>query len=98
VLILRSAAANEDRSPREDEPADDGDGGEDSRNQVTEQRGGCNGASEGSEVRDDVVDGRDKALIDDVRDGDEHAAGEGHGQENAHHRRSLAELGRARRL
>ena len=72
-----TSAAIEDRTPREDEPAQDGDGGEHRGNRVTEKRGSSDGASEGGEVRCDVVDRGDKSLVHDVGDGNEETAREG---------------------
>ncbi len=59
---------------------------------MTKQYGGPDGTSEGREIRRDVVDGGDESLIRDVGDSYEDTAHEGHGQEDAHHKRSLAEI------
>jgi hypothetical protein len=85
------SAAIEDRAPRKDEPAQDGDGGKCRGNRVSQQQGGGDGAAEGDEVRGNVVDGGDEPLVEDVGDSNEETAREGHGQENAHHGRSLAQ-------
>ena len=61
---------------------------------MTEQRGGSDGVSEGGEVRCDVVDRGDKSLVHDVRESNEATTCEGHGQEETHHGRSLAEVSR----
>jgi len=58
---------------------------------VTKQYGSPDGTSEGSEIRHDVVDGGDESLIHDMGDSYEDTAREGHGQEDAHHGRSLAQ-------
>lgn len=65
---MQPAAAIEDGPPREDQPAENGNGRQDRRNWVTEKCGGSDSTSEGREVRRDVVDRRDKSLIHDVRD------------------------------
>jgi hypothetical protein len=85
------SAAIEDRPLREDEPAHDGDSGEHCGNQMTEQGGGGDSASEGGDVRCDVIDRSDKSLVYDVGDSNEESASECHGQEETHHGRSLAE-------
>ena len=59
---------------------------------MTKQYGGPDGTSEGREIRRDVVDGGDESLIHDVGASYEDTAREGHGQEDAHHKRSLAEI------
>src|SRR5205807_2263326 len=81
----------EDRSPREDEPTNDRNAGQGRGDQVTEQNGGGDSTSEGGEIRGDVVDGGDESLVHDVGDSDDDATRKGHGQEEAHHGRSLAE-------
>jgi hypothetical protein len=60
---------------------------------VTEQQRGSDGASEGREVRCNVVDRGDKSLVQDVRDSDEETAREGHRQEKTDHGRSLPKPG-----
>ncbi|MGA8723595.1 MAG: hypothetical protein WB565_01000 [Acidimicrobiales bacterium] len=58
---------------------------------MAKQYGGPDGTSEGGEIRRDVVDGGDETLVHDMRDSYEETTREGHGKENAHHGRSLAE-------
>jgi hypothetical protein len=58
---------------------------------VTEQRGGSDGTSEGGEVRCDVIGRGDESSVHDVGDRNEETAREGHGQEETHHVRILAE-------
>jgi len=53
---------------------------------VTEQYGGPYGTSEGREIRHDVVDGGDESPIHDMGDSYEDATGEGHGEEECHHK------------
>jgi hypothetical protein len=72
ALVVRPAsAAIEDRPPREGEPTQDRDAGQQGRNQVTEQRGRRDGTSKGREVRGDVVGRGDESLVGDVGDRDE---------------------------
>ena len=61
---------------------------------MTEQRGSRDGTSERGEVRYNVVDRRDKSLVQDVRDSNEETAREGHRQQKADHGRSLADASR----
>jgi len=58
---------------------------------VTKQYGGPDGTPEGSEIRRDVIDGGDESPVDDMGASYEDTTREGHGQEEAHHDRSLAE-------
>ena len=58
---------------------------------MTKEYGGPDGTPEGSEIRRDVVDGGDESLVYDMGDCYEKATREGHGQEEAHHGRSLVE-------
>lgn len=62
------SAAIEGRSPSEDEPAHDGDAGQDRGDRVTKQHGGGDGTSERGEIRHDVVDRSDESLVDDMGD------------------------------
>ena len=57
---------------------------------MVQQRGHGHGASEGGEVRCNVVDRGDKSLVHDVGDSDEKTARESRGQKETHHGRSLA--------
>jgi hypothetical protein len=84
-FLPTSLAAIEDRSPGENEPAHDGYPGQNRRNRVTEQEGGPYCTSEGSEIRDDIVDGGDEPLINDMGDGNDDTTRKSHGQEDAHH-------------
>ena len=58
---------------------------------VTKQYGGGDGTSEGGEIRRDVVDRGNESLVHELGDSYEDTTREGHGQEEAHHGRSLAE-------
>jgi hypothetical protein len=78
-----------DRSPRQEEPAEECDGGEPCGDRMIEEQGGGNGACEGSEVRGNVVDRGDEPLVYDVGDSDEETARKRHGQKQTHHRRSV---------
>jgi hypothetical protein len=84
-------AAIDDCSPCEDEPAHDGDAGQDRRDRVTKKYGGGDGTSKGGEIRRDVVDRGNESLVDDMCDSDEDTTREGHGQEQAHHGCILSE-------
>ena len=57
---------------------------------MIEQRGYSDGASEGGEVRCNVVDRGDESSVHDVGDSDEKTARERHGQKETHHGRILA--------
>jgi hypothetical protein len=58
---------------------------------VTKECGGGDGTSERCEVRHDIVDRGNESLVHDMGDSNEEATREGHGQEQAHHGRSLAD-------
>ena len=90
-FLSTSFAAIEDGSPCENEPAQDGHTRHDGGDRVTQQYGGPDGTSEGGEIRRDVVDGGDETLVHDMGDSYEDTTREGHGKENVHHGRSLAE-------
>ena len=79
------AAAIEDRPSGQSKPAQDGRAGQDRGERMAEQQGSPYGASEGREVRRDIVDGGDEPPIQDVSHSNDDAAGEGHGQEEGHH-------------
>ena len=90
-LLVTSFAAIEERSPRENEPTQDGHTGQDRGDWVTKQNGGPDGTPEGRQIRRDVVGGGDESLVHDMGDSDEDTAREGRGQQKSHHGRSLAE-------
>lgn len=88
---LTSFSAIQHGTPCENEPAEDGHAGQDRGYWVAKQYGGPDGTSEGGEIRHDVIDGGDEPLVHDMGDSYEETTREGHGQEEAHHSRSLAE-------
>jgi hypothetical protein len=90
-FFVTSFAAIEERSPCENEPAENGHTGQNRRDWVTKQNGGPDGTPEGSEIRRDVVDGGDESLVHDVGDSYEDTTSKGRRQEKTDHGRSLAE-------
>ncbi len=90
-FLVTSIAAIEESSPCENEPAKDGHAGQGRWDWVTKQYGGPDGAPEGRQIRRDVVYGGNESLVHDMGDSYEETTGEGHGQEDADHGRSLAE-------
>jgi hypothetical protein len=90
-------AAIADRSLCENEPAHDRDAGQDRWDRVTKKYGGGDGTSEGGQICHDIVDGGNESAVHDVGDSYEDTTREGHGQEEAHHGRSLAEAHRTSR-
>ncbi len=81
----------EERSPCKNEPTQDGHAGEDRGDRVTKQYGGPDRTPESGEIRRHVVDRGDESSVDDMGASYEKPTREGHGQEEAHHDRSLAE-------
>lgn len=71
------------RPAGEGEPADDRSDGEPRRHPLAEQARRCRRARERREVRDDVVDGRHEAPVDDMGARDDDAAGEGDSEEES---------------
>jgi hypothetical protein len=53
---------------------------------VSEQQRSRNGAREGRQVQDNVIDGRNESTVEDMRDRDHDTAGERDRQKEAHHR------------
>lgn len=90
-FLVTSFTAIEDRSPCENEPAQNGHAGEDRGDRVTKQYGGPDGTPERSEIRRNVVDGGDESPVDDMGASYEDTTREGRGQEETNHDRSLAE-------
>jgi hypothetical protein len=90
-VFISSFAVIKGGSPCENEPAQDGHAAQDRGDRVTKQNRSPDGTPKCSEIRCDVVDGGDESLVQDMGNGYEDTAREGHRQEKAHHGRSLAE-------
>jgi len=76
-FLVTSFSAIKERSPCENEPAQDSHTGQDCGDWVTEQNGGSDGTPEGSEIRHDVVDGSDESLVHDMGDSYDNTTREG---------------------
>lgn len=74
-------------SPRQHQPAADGECREHRGKPVAEQGRGSNGTGEGRQVRRNVVDRGDEAPVDDMGDGYHEPAGEGDREQRSHHER-----------